>query len=131
MRTISFKHPYWGVVEERFQTKRDAYEWALKREHGECDDTRCDITNMMEQGYPYAAASLLMSATDELPFLDAVIRKFGAVPRRVADKEHDEWWDLIKPYSRRCRACNAVVCGVKGEPPGSCNSCLAADLVEL
>lgn len=131
MRNITFDHPYHGAISEQFATKRGALEWALKEEHGQCDDSRCDITNMMGENYFSAAASLLMSATDELHFLYAVTEKFGPISRRIADKEQSEWYDYVKPFSRRCNDCNARVWGTDGTAPESCHSCLSEDLSEL
>lgn len=131
MRTIAFDHPYHGAISEQFSTKRAALEWALKEEHGQCDDSRCDITNMMGENYFNAAASLLMSATDELHFLCAVTEKFSPISRLLAAKEQGEWWDLVKPFSRRCDGCNAVACGSEDNIPESCQSCNGTDLSEL
>lgn len=132
MPTIAFDHPYHGAIAEAFGTKREALDWAVKQEHAnQCSDIRCDITNMAEDGYTFAAVGYLYSATDELHFLAAVTDVFGDVTREEIDEDQSEWWENAKPYSRKCVACGAISHGDYDHIPESCVSCEMTDLKEL
>lgn len=104
---------------------------ALEAEHGNCDNTSCDISAMMEQGYVYAATHSLQSATDELHELYRVLdahRFNGTTPDDFGTHLYDNAdWNDWKAYhdenSRECRSCGAF--NYDTRQGWQCGNCLA------
>jgi len=124
---------YWGDILGTTITRnfRHDIESAVESEHS-CDDTACDIGAALREGYSYFAAHMLMSATDELPTLYAVLdahRFNGTIPADFGTHLYDNAdWEGWKAYfdanSVECPGCGAFC--FPGDYDDTCSNCLTA-----
>ncbi|MFI6205927.1 hypothetical protein ACIBAI_05935 [Streptomyces sp. NPDC051041] len=79
--------------------------------HGDCTDNTCEIPSMIEHGH-YRAAVHRLAGSSEFPAVDALYEKYGRwLTIKRCDKDADEWWDFVQPFSVKCQDCGAIVYG--------------------
>lgn len=111
IRTLKIDHPYYG--EREFTIVRSAHldiAEALELEH-DCEDNTCDIGAAMAHSHYLAAAFLLTGATDELHYLEPVLKAHafnGTLPDLL--EAFDAWCasDASTP-AWTCESCDASV----------------------
>lgn len=120
---VTIDHPYYGPSE--FGIVRNAttdIAEALELEHS-CDDNCCDISAAMERGHSGAAAFLICGATDELPYLSAVIsaHTFNGTMINLLEA-FDAWCASVDSTPAwQCPKCDAsIYC----DDDDTCSNCL-------
>lgn len=95
------------------------------------DYAGCDVARANAEGYTYAAAHLLMGAT-ETPALSLLLQVFpGAYDSLLRRSDGwpvgwDEWVTFHEAYGRPCPECGHVMYGDDETMPTQCGNCLAA-----
>ncbi|MCD7439005.1 hypothetical protein K4B79_12295 [Streptomyces lincolnensis] len=97
-----------------------------RHEHGTCKDNTCEIPSMIEHGHYFAAVHRLAGAS-EFPAVDALYAKFSRwLSIKKCDKDADEWWKFVEPFSVKCHDCGAIVYGDPVDetfPDDRCSNC--------
>jgi hypothetical protein len=122
---------YWGDILGTTITRnfRRDLAHAVEAEHN-CDDNHCDIGEALKQGYVYVAAHSLLSATDELHELYAVLDAHafnhtlpaGFGTHLYDNEDWEGWKEHFDANAVECPGCGAYCFLSDGD--NSCDNCL-------
>jgi hypothetical protein len=94
-----------------------------------CEDyAGCDIARARAEGYTYAAAHLLMGAT-ETPTIGTLMELFPSAYEPLLRRPNgwpagwDEWVEFHRAYGHMCPACNGCTYGDNTWTPVACWEC--------
>ncbi|GAB2329248.1 transposase family protein [Streptomyces variabilis] len=120
MFKLSFEDPYYGDTELKAAKFADLCAEIAEHAHPQnglqpCDIAGCDTANMMHHGFHRAAVASIASATESVVVGELYEKYPRLLTRKVTDKESDQWWAYVGPWSAKCPECWGMV---YGDPEG-------------
>lgn len=100
----------------------------LKSEHGDCEDTTCDIASCLNHGFELWAVKLFSSTGASSKEFDRLYNKLPSKFSSDAEKEREEFVNTIPSVS--CPHCNAVVYDYQ-DCDYYCSNCAKTALFEV